>query len=168
MNNGKYTLSKHAVERANLRLGIPIDKVSDWANDIMSKAKYVSAQGAGRLLYEYNGIQFIVGDKSRTIITIHPATRLDFLRPTLEREVRKIRREYTRNIRTLERSLASQYARLAEQMTNYANARNPQTRELVGGRMEETERHIEGTRRKIERMKDEVKAKVKAIEVIAE
>ena len=68
----------------------------------------------------------------------------------------------------LERSLSGQYARLAEQMTNYANARNPQTRELVGGRMEETERHIEGTRRKIERMKDEVKAKVKAIEVIAE
>ena len=59
-------------------------------------------------------------------------------------------------------------AKLAEQMANYANARNPQTRELVGGRLEETERHIEWTRRKIERMKDEVKAKVKAIEVITE
>ena len=163
-----YYVTHHAAERARLRFGIESERVGEWFNEMMSKAKYVSSQGGGRLLYEADGVQFIVGDKTRTVITVHPATRLDFLRPTLEREIRKIRREYTRNIRALERSLAGQYARLAEQMTNYANARNPQTRDLVGGRMEETERHIEGTRRKIERMEDEVKAKVKAIEVITE
>ena len=164
----QYTPTTHAIDRARLRLGVDVTDATKWFNDMMAKAKYISSQGGGRLLYEADGVQFIVGDKTRTVITVHPATRLDFLRPTLEREIRKIRREYTRNIRALERSLAGQYARLAEQMTNYANARNPQTRELVGGRMGETERHIEGTRRKIERMKDEVKAKVKAIEVIAE
>jgi len=164
----KYVVSHHATERAMLRFGIESERVGEWVNDMMSKAKYISSQGGGRLLYEADGVQFIVGDKSRTVITVHPSIRLDFLRPALEREIRKIKRETTRNIRALERSLAGQYARLAEQMTNYANARNPQTRELVGGRMAETERHIEGTRRKIERLEDETKAKIKAIEVIAE
>src|SRR5699024_4407320 len=148
--------------------GIESGRGGEWFNDRMAKANYVTSQGGERILYEADSVQFIVGDKSRTVITVHPATRLDFLRQTLEREVRKIRRENTPDIRAVERTLGGQYARLAEQLTNYANARNPQTRELVGGRMEETERHIEGTRRKIERMEDEVKAKVKAIEVIAE
>jgi len=168
IKGNRYTLSKHAVERANLRLGIAIDEVSDWANDVMRKAKYVSAQGAGRLLYEYNGTQFIVGDKTRTIITIHPATRLDFLRPTLEREIRKIKREHTRKQREMERILAGQYRKLSEQMTNYSNARNPQTRELVGERIKMTEGYIAGNKRSIERLEDETMAKIKAIEVITE
>src|SRR5699024_1901636 len=164
----KYRITHHALERARMRFGVDIKDAEKWANDLMKRGRYVCAQAGDRLLYRNGEYRILVDTRKNTIITVYKETNIDFLRPTLEREIRKIRREYTRNIRALERSLAGQYARLAEQMTNYANARNPQTRELVGDRMEETERHIEGTRRKIERMKDEVKAKVKAIEVIAE
>ena len=166
----RYSPTSHAIERARMRFGIKSEKVTEWVNEVMKGAKYVASQGKNRLLYESSdgNIRIIVDANTRAVVTVHHALRMDFLRPALEREIRKIKREGTRNIRALERSLAGQYARLAEQMTNYANARNPQTRELVGGRMAETERHIEGTRRKIERLEDETKAKIKAIEVIAE
>src|SRR5690625_3399379 len=164
----KYVVSHHATERAMLRFGIESGRVGEWVNDMMSKAKYISSQGGGRLLYEADGVQFIVGDKSRTVITVHPSIRLDFLRPALEREIRKIKRETTRKQRVIERNLAGQYRKLSEQITNYSNARNPQTRILVGERIEHTEKTIAGIRRSIERLEDETMAKIKAIEVITE
>jgi len=133
----------------------------------MSEAKYVAANGK-RSIYEAGDIQIIVDSTTQAVITVHHALRMDFLRPALEREIRKIKRESTRKIRATERQLAGQYRKLGEQLVNFSNARNPQTRELIGERIEQTENTIEGVKRSIERMKDEMNAKIRAIELIAE
>lgn len=166
----KYTVTKHALERARIRFGVETDEVEAWANDIMRTARYVSSQGGGRLLYESSDgeIQFVVSDSTHIIITVHGTLRLDFLKPALEREVRKIKRESTRQLRTIERHIADAYSDLAERMTNYANARNPNTRLLIEGRIKETELGIGDLRRKLERLEDETQAKIKAIDVISE
>src|SRR5699024_2230294 len=163
-----YYVTHHAAERARLRFGIESERVGEWFNEMMSKAKYVSSQGGGRLLYEADGVQFIVGDKTRTVITVHPNTRLDFLRPALEREIRKIKRETTRNIRAAERRLAKEYKELGERLINYANAKKPNTRDIVAERVSEKESIIKDLKLSIERMEDDLTAKVKAIEVITE
>src|SRR5699024_1549070 len=101
-----YYVTHHAAERARLRVGIESGRVGEELNERMSKAKYASSHGGGRLLCEADAVKLIVGDKTRTVITVHPNTRLDFLTPALEREIRKIKREATRNIRAAERRLA--------------------------------------------------------------
>src|SRR5690625_2188666 len=166
----RYTPTSHAIERARMRFGVKTEKVTEWINDVMKGAKYVAAQGKNRLLYESSdgNIRIIVDANTRTVVTVHHALRMDFLRPALEREVRRIKRETTRKIRATERQLAGQYRKLGEQLVNFSNARNPKTRELIGERIELTERHIEGVKRSIERMKDEMNAKIRAIELIAE
>src|SRR5690625_7934859 len=99
----KYAVSHHAAERAMLRFGIDSEREGEWFNDMMAKAKYISSQGGGRLLYEAAGVQVMAGDKTRTVITVHPATRIYVIRPTHVWEMRKIRREYKRNIHVLKR-----------------------------------------------------------------
>lgn len=173
MNNTtalKYSLTKHAIDRASIRFGVETDGIDVWANDVMKTARYVSSQGGGRLLYESidGDIQLVVSDTTNVIITVHSTLRLDFLRPTLEREVRKIKRESIRQVRMLERRVADAYSELAERMSNFANARNPHTRLLIEGRIGETEASINALKRNIERMEDETRAKIKAIGVISE
>ncbi len=164
----KYSVTYHAAERARLRFGIEGHSVVEWINDVMKNAKYVSSQGNDRMLYEHEDMQIVVGGSQRKIITIHPNTRLDFLRPALEREVRKIKRETTRNIRATERRLAKEYTELGERLINYANARNPNTREIVAERVSEKESIIKDLKLSIERLEDDLTAKIKAIEVITE
>lgn len=161
-------MTSHALERARLRLGVQADKALTWINDLMKKAKYISAQGDHRLIYENGDVRIIVDTRNNMVVTVHHALRMDFLKPSLEREIRKLKREYTKSIRTSERHLSNHYRKLGEQMKNYANARNPQTRELIGNRIEETKSAIDGITGSIERKKDELQAKIKAIEVIME
>jgi len=166
----RYSPTCHAIERARMRFGVKSEKVTEWINEVMKGAKYVASQGKNRLLYESSdgNIRIIVDANTRAVVTVHHALRMDFLRPTLEREIRKIKRESTRQIRATERDLAEAYAELADKMMNYANARNPHTRELIEGRIDRLHADIRGLKRNIERLKDEVNAKVKAIELIAE
>src|SRR5690625_7246822 len=112
----------------------------------MSEAKYVAANGK-RSIYEAGDIQIIVDSTTQAVITGHHALRTDFLRPALEREIRKIKRESTRKIRATERQLAGQYRRLGEQFVNFSNARNPQTRAPLSDKIEQTEQINEGVER---------------------
>src|SRR5690625_6194389 len=103
--------------------------------------------------------------------TLFPYTTLfrsDFLRPTLEREKRKLERLYTRNIRKLELKYAESLKELADMAINRARARNPNTRAIISDRMADKQEDIDGIVSEIERLEDERKAKVRAIEVISE
>lgn len=164
----QYTVTKHAAQRAMLRFGITPEKVTEWANDLMRKAKYVCANGSNRLVYDNNGIQLVVDGSSHYIITIHSELKTDFLRPTLEREIRKIKREGTRQIRETERKLASVYAELSTKLANYANAKNPNTRKSIGRGVKQAQVKAAELGREIERIEDEVKAKIMAIELISD
>src|SRR5690625_4100465 len=94
----RYSPTCHAIERARMRFGVKSEKVTEWINEVMKGAKYVASQGKNRLLYESSdgNIRIIVDANTRAVVTVHHALRMDFLRPTLEREIRKIKRESTR------------------------------------------------------------------------
>src|SRR5690625_3369103 len=166
----RYSPTSHAIERARMRFGVKTEKDTEWINEVMQGAKYVASQGKNRFLYESSdgNNRIIVDANTRAVVTVHHARRIDFLRPTLEREIRKIKREGTRQIRATERNLAEAYAELAERMRNFANARNPQTRKLIESRIEETQADMDDYKRHIERMKDAMQEKIRAIELIAE
>ena len=151
----KYIPTRHALDRARIRFGIASDKAVKWINELMQGAKYVASNGRNGLTYEKDGIRIVVDGTTNAVITLYPALRTDFLRPALEREMRKIKRESTREIRELERRLAKAYAELSERMMNYANARNPKTRASIGERISEVEAIISEVETAIERLQDE-------------
>lgn len=166
----KYTPTHHAIDRARIRFGIASESVAEWINAIMKDAKYVSANGKNQLIYESKSgdIRLVIDDRTKAVITLHSTMSVSFLRPALEREIRKLRRETTRRTRAIERKIADAYAELAEQMANFANAKNPNTRALIEERIRNSEAKIEELKRSIERIDDGVQAKIKAVEMIVD
>lgn len=167
-SGNRYKPTMHALERVKLRLGVSSERAGDWFVDFMSKAEYVASSGKHRMVYEKDGVQAIVDNRNNAIVTIHAEVRIDFLRPVFEREVRKLRREGTRQIRMLERRLAEGYATLSKATLNYANACNPNTRRVIGETIQTINRSVSDLTIDIERKEDEIQAKIKAIEVLAE
>jgi len=164
----KYNPTKHAVDRARLRFGIESGKVVEWIDGLMRKATYISSTGKNGLMYEADDIRLVIDAVTSEVITIHSAIKTDFLRPTLEREMRKLRREHTRNKRTMELLYAEALQEFAEMAVNRAKARNPQTRELISGRMSDKQAEIDDYVAHIQRLEDEYESKVRAIELISE
>lgn len=162
----KYKATKHAANRARLRFGIRPSDFEGWVNDLMRDAKYVSANGDSKLIYEADGKQIVVDDKANYIITIHSELNTDFLNKALEREASRIKRETTRSIRVMEKKMAEHYNELAEHMTNYARACNPNTRDIIRGKSVNVRREIESIESEIKRIKDDLKAKLGTIELI--
>lgn len=163
----RYQPTKHAIERAELRFGIDPERAASWFNDIMRKAKYVAANGKNGLVYQADNIRVVVDGTTDAIITVHEALTADFLKPTLERELRKLKREYTRLIRKLELEYAESLQEIGDMAVNRAKARNPKTRALIEGRIAEKQAYADGIISRIERLQDEWKAKERAIEVIS-
>src|SRR5690625_1422903 len=164
----RYQPTKHAVERAELRFGITPDNAADWFNELMRKAKYVASNGKNGLVYQADDIRLVVDGMTNAIITVHDSLRADFLKPVLERELRKLKREYTRAIRKLELEHAESLQEIGDMAVNRARARNPKIRELIEGRIRDKQAYADGGARRIERLTDEWQRKERAIEVISE
>lgn len=163
----KYQPTKHAIERAELRFGIAPDNAVNWFNELMRKAKYVASNGNNGLVYQVDDIRLVVDGMTNAIITVHDALSADFLKPALERELRKLKREYTLAIRKLELEYAESLKEIGEMAVNRARARNPKIRELIEDRINDKQAYADGVARRIERLADEWQAKERAIEVIA-
>ena len=169
--DAKYQPTTHAINRARLRYGIEPAQVVDWINENMRDAKVVGRDGSrkGNPIYEtVEGILMVIDDSTNAVITVLGDISTDFLRPALERELRKINRFYTRSIRQAELDYAENLRELSDMAINRARARNPKTRELITERMADKQANIDGLLTEIERMNDEWQAKKRAIEVIAE
>lgn len=163
----KYQPTKHAIERAELRFGIAPESAVNWFNDLMRKAKYVASNGKNGLVYQVDDIRLVVDGMTNAIITVHDSLSTDFLKPMLERELRKLKREYTRLIRKLELEYAEALQEIGGMAVNRAKARNPKIRELIEGRIAEKQDYADGIISRIERLQDEWNRKERAIEVIA-
>ena len=163
----KYQPTTHAVERASLRYGIAPEKASEWFNDLMRKSKYIASNGKNGLVYQADDIRIVVDGITNAIITVYDELSADFLKPTLERELRKLKREYTRAIRKLEIEYAEALKEIGEMAVNRARARNPKIRELIEGRINDKQAYADGIVSRIERLQDEWQAKERAIEVIS-
>ena len=164
----EYMPTTHAIDRARARFGIDEEVVREWINGLMGTAKFIGRNDGGKSLYKSGDVRLVVNDSTRTIITVHHDVSTDFLRPALERELRKLKRLYTRNIRALELKYAEAMRELADMAVNRAKARNPETRALIGERMTEKQSEIDSRINEIERMNDEYSSKKRAIELIAE
>lgn len=164
----RYQPTKHAIERAELRFGIAPENAVNWFNELMRKAKYVASNGKNGLVYQADDIRLVVDGMTNAIITVHDSLSTEFLKPTLERELRKLKREYTRAIRKLELEYAEALQEIGDMAVNRARARNPKIRELIEGRIRDKQSYADGVVRRIERLTDEWQAKERAIEVIAE
>src|SRR5690625_152596 len=130
----RYQPTKHAIERAELRFGITPESAVNWFNELMNKAKYVASNGKNGLVYQVDDIRLVVDGMTNAIITVHDSLSADFLKPVLERELRKLKREDTLAIRKLELEYAEALKEIGEMAINRARARNPKIRELIEGR----------------------------------
>lgn len=162
----RYQPTRHAIDRARLRFGIETEKVANWINDKMTKAKRVGVSGAKGVDYLADGVRLVVDEVNGLVITLHSELSADFLKPALERELRKIKREYTRSIRKMELAYAETLKEIAEMAVNRARACNPETRDIIAEKMADMQMIANEQVRRIERLADEKQAKIKAIEVI--
>ena len=163
-----YTPSRHALERARIRYGIVHEKATEWLNDIMKKATFEAVNDKGQARYFYDGMTVITDDVAQTIITVYSNGEADFLKPVLEREKRKLKRQYTPIIRSLELQYAKALRDIADMAVNRAKARSPKVRAIITGNIAEKQREIDEFLTKIERTTDEWRSKERVIEVIAE
>lgn len=164
----RYMPTKHAIDRATMRFGINAGQVAEWANARIRNATDKIPQGDNTVLCVTNDARILIDDDRKTIVTVYYPIKVDFLRPALERELRKLRREYIRAKRALELQYAETLGELSEMAINRARARNPQTRELIADRMADKQSEIDGLVLGIERLDDEYNAKKRAIELISE
>lgn len=141
----KYTPTLHAIERAYHRLGVEPEKAQRWFNDTMRKAKYLFTQKHGnktQAIYEVGDVRLVVDTHDSVIVTVRPTTDTSFLKPVFERELRRVKREVTRNIRQHELAIAELTVEMGERMMAYARAKNPQTRASI-------QRHVDDLQAKI-------------------
>src|SRR5690625_4402966 len=164
----KYIPSIHAIERARLRFGVEPARAVDWINDLMKNAEYLTSNAKNQAIYLFDGGRIVIDTTDNTVITLYNEAKTDFLRPVIEREKRKLYRNYTRQSRKIERLYAESLRELAEMAVNRANARNPKTRELIAERIADKQAEIDGLVSEIERSQDDYKAKIRAMEVISE
>lgn len=162
-----YYPTTHAMDRISMRFGVDVSEVAAWVNDKMAKATFIKENKRGQSEYRNEGVRFIVDDKNGAIVTVYSEVSTNFLRPVLERELRKMHRKHTRKVRQMEHDQAEALAKYAEMAMNKAKARNPETRDLIAERMAEVWAIIEGYNMRIDREADEYKSKVRAVELIA-
>lgn len=159
-----YTISKHTVDRAELRFGISVNNVSKWINEAMSEAKQISTQiskGVRQAIYEsVDGIRLVVDTQTRHVVTVYPKISADFLKPVMQRELNKAERQATRERRALELQSAMELRNYAEHAINKAKARNPKTQALIDGRMIDTQSKIDALKLEVARV-DERLAEVR-------
>ena len=165
--NPQYVPTTHAIDRANTRFGVASEKVSEWVNGLMSKAKFVATSTDNCEVYEHDGIRIVADTVNNTIVTVHHIVKLDFLKPAIERESRRLRREHVRIVRKLELKYAEALREVAEMAVNRAKACNPNTRELIAERMAKKQAQASGYVAEIERKESEYQDRMRALEMIA-
>lgn len=163
-----YMPTTHAIDRAKARFGIDAEHVADWLNAMMEDATLIGRNDSGYLTYKSHDVRIVVNEDTNTVITVHHDVKTDFLRPALERELRKLKRHYTKVIRQLELKYAEALRDMGDMAINRAKARNPQTRELIAERLADKQRQADEFATEIERLTSEWKSKVRAIELISE
>src|SRR5690625_5587242 len=133
----------------------------------MFKSKYISSNEKNCLIYQIDNISLVIDGMTNAIITVYDALSADFLKPTLERELRKLKREYTRTIRELELEYAEALKEIGEMAVNRAKARNPKIRELIEGRINDKQAYADGVASRIESLTDEWQAQARAYETVS-
>lgn len=159
MTQGRYNPSVHAVERIREYFGIMEEGAKSFINEAMRKAKYVTTQRDGNLVYKYEDkdAMIVVDAKTNVIITVLPPSgkgkrngTSEGFRPldvsneilaaahtTIKRELAKARRQFTREYRMLTEEIAVIGLEIAQLSLNKARARSPITQQHITDKVSE-------------------------------
>lgn len=183
ITSGKYNPSVHAVERIRQYFGIMEDGAKSFVNEAMRKAKYVTTQRDGNLVYKYEDkdAMIVVDDKTNVVITILPPNgkgkhnKTDSLKlsqdnvfisafqATIKRELTKARRIYIRETRSLAEEIAVLGVDIAQLTLNKARARSPITQGHIQRKIDEL--HAEAVRKDDEKVELEAQFRAMKSEV---
>lgn len=158
-----YKPSLHAIERAGLRFGVPSEKATQWFNDLMAKAHYLvtqSFEGRSQAVYEVDGKRLIVDGKTNTIVTVmEPTTAaspiVSTIRKAVEREYRKLHRQFTHDSRALNIELAELNVELAQLALNKARAKSPKVQACIQAKIDVLAAQASEVKTKLDRLEDE-------------
>lgn len=152
-----YNLTNHASQRIVQRIGIAADEATRWANKFIDSAMLAVTQrknGVLQHIYEKDGWRMVVDEDSRTVVTVLSGVDASFLEPIFDRERRKLQRDVTRKIRSLELEQAHILADIAKHAINRARAKNPNTRALIQRRIDDLQAKVSEKDIEIERQHD--------------
>lgn len=174
---GRYNPSVHAVERIREYFGIMEDSAKTFINEAMHKAKYVTTQRDGNLVYKYEDkdAMIVVDAKTNVIITVLPPNgkgkrngSSEGFRPldvsneilaaahaTIKRELTKARRRFTSEYRKLQIEQAELGVEIAQAIVNKARCKAPHTQALIQARIDATQEYYDAVQAKIERVQAE-------------
>lgn len=174
----KYNVTRHAIERAYERLGIAKEQAAGYLNQLMQTAFYngvtSSFKGDSHKVFDHHRTRTrIIVSEDGAIITVYKVPEgltvdiPSFLRPVIDREFRKVKREVIRNTRRHELAIAQLTVEMGERMTAKARARNPKTRELIQRDIDDIQAKIEAKQASITREQDRLENFVRATGVFS-
>ena len=150
----KYKPSVHAVERMREYLGIKEIHAVDFANKLMVDAQFVLRQDSGRRLFknDKHDVMIVLDAVKNTLITILPSQEkrkeiaeptqvkeetavnnpvISAARATIQRELAKARRLFTRETRALKLEIAEIGVEIAQAVVNKVRCKNPSTQAII-------------------------------------
>lgn len=151
-----YNPTVHAVQRIRERFGIMEVHAKNFVNQLMQTAIYVTTSKNGCKVYKHSGkdILLVIDPKDDIVVTVHPATyetkaeettplRMSVnnviiakARATINREITKARREFTREFRSLSESQALIQIEIAEMSLRKVRAKNPNTQAVIQAKID--------------------------------
>lgn len=154
----KYKPSVHAVERMREYLGIKEIHAVDFANELMVDAQFVLRQDSGRRLFknDKHDVMIVLDAVKNTLITILPSQEkrkeiaepaqikeetpaveagnnpvINAARSTVQRELTKARRLFTRETRALKLEIAEIGVEIAQAVVNKVRCKHPATQAII-------------------------------------
>lgn len=145
----------HAVRRIKERCGVEEVHATNFVNQLMQTAKYVTTQGK-RLVYlhEGRGVMIVVNAEEGVIITVHPAESpketnaestqiksektitIDRISAAIKRELSRMTTQLRREIRKLTEQQAQLNVNIAELALNKVRCKAPHTKALIQTRID--------------------------------
>jgi len=142
----------HAVRRIKERCGVEEVHATNFVNQLMQTAKYVTTQGK-RLIYlhEGRGLMIVVNPEEGAVITVHPAESpridakptqskatitIDRISAAIKRELSRMTTQLRREIRKLTEQQAQLNISAAELTLNKIRCKAPHTQALIQTRID--------------------------------
>ena len=145
----------HAVRRIKERCGVEEVHATNFVNQLMQTAKYVTTQGK-RLIYlhEGRGLMIVVNSEEGAVITVHPAESpketnaestqikskatitIDRISSAIKRELSRMTTQLRREIRKLTEQQAQLNVSIAELTLNKIRCKAPHTQALIQTRID--------------------------------
>lgn len=139
-----FNPSVHSVERVRERFGILEENAKQFVNELMATAKYVTTQPDGKVVYKNSDrdTMIVVDERSNTIVTVLPPAHIKHqiksnnafyknICTTVEREVAKYKRRFTKEFRALAEQQALVQLEIAQLTLNKVRCKAPHTRDKI-------------------------------------